>query len=1072
MFNALTHFYISYIKKKILKENSLLVFKNFPNNFILEIANTFKFLTDPSILFKDEMINLQSILKNKKAIIQNLFSLESHQPQILLYEELLLSIQNLHDIDLIEADIFIFTNSSYSSIPNQSTILFSDLDHEIDEGKTEFDNDSIFSVFYANSYIQDKWNLIQSKNIETKGNKRIKVIDYADVFDMEKIKIINNSAIKEKSDLLFNIYSMSEPEYIQFKSDLFIGTLDIKKIHSVSFMIDLYVQKNSETMNEIQFINFLLTQNKIFVQNIGLTKKVSKSSRADFVEILKKYWKSDNFRNLEFYENPDMNKEINILRQDFIIDEIIDQVENVKNGKNHNDIFMTAPTGAGKSVLFQIPGIYLHEKSKFLTIVVSPLIALMFDQIAALKEKGITIAEVINSNVNYMKRNQIIKDVIDGKVSILYLSPELLLSYSDLKYFIGERELGLLVIDEAHLVTTWGRDFRIDYWYLGNYIRKLRNFFHQKFVVLALTATAVYGGKDDVVYETISSLNLKNPKFYIGNIKRKNIDFKINPLKITGSHETGKIQQTALRIKEYVINNQKAIAYFPWKRQIYETSNEIVPIIRKKTDVFLADLQSEQKKMIIEGFQKGDIRVVLATKAFGMGIDVPDINCIYHHAPSGSLSDYVQEIGRCARDEGIIGKAEIDFNTKDLKFSNILLGLSRLKQYQLKLVIQKLYQIFVNQNSKQNFLTTPEDFGFIFDRDHLDNNIKSALMLIEKDLLAKYGYNVLIVRPRNLFSQVFCCIKKSHENDFFEKYEGHYKLLKTINDNSRTDKDLASIEDCGDIYQLELAKIWEKNFAEYTFPELKKLFFNGALFLDEKKENYVFPRLMLKITLNANKEKSLKRLQCIFSLLYQVLTDFHEHYFNLDELIKSLKKEKISELESRKISNAIVSMFTYGFDPKISALDLSNDIAFLHKRSADFSGEEYRFSDEMKFIKLRNNSYKYFNILFPDSDAVFKKYIPIGNISKEFRVQLAYLLEAFDIGYFEIIGGEYPQIFVRFNDPNRIKQLAQGAKYSNVLLDGVKKRHERASEKLIHFFTTTMNNKERWLYIEDYFLGK
>ena len=246
------------------------------------------------------------------------------------------------------------------------------------------------------------------------------------------------------------------------------------------------------------------------------------------------------FRTISFYKNPDLDKEVVEISQGQIIREIIRQAENAydaEKGKSFRDIFITASTGAGKSVMFQIPAVYLAEKYNKLTIIIEPVKALMQDQKEKLISSGYTRVEAFNSDlITQVEKEAVLKRIKDGEVDLLYLSPETLLSYS-IETIIGEREIGLLIVDEAHIVTTWGVGFRPDYWYLGNYINRLRHraqvnrsekrkIYH--FPVCAFTATAINGGIDDSVGETIISLYMENPVKYIGYTKRQDIKFKIN----------------------------------------------------------------------------------------------------------------------------------------------------------------------------------------------------------------------------------------------------------------------------------------------------------------------------------------------------------------------------------------------------------------------------------------------------------------------------------------------------------------------------------------------------------------
>ena len=245
------------------------------------------------------------------------------------------------------------------------------------------------------------------------------------------------------------------------------------------------------------------------------------------------------FRKIKFYNNPDIDNEIVEVSQAKIIQDIIQQAENSydeSNTKSYRDIFITASTGAGKSVMFQIPAVYLAKKYNKLTIIIEPVKALMQDQKEKLISNGYTRVEAFNSDlITQVEKEQVLKRIKDGEVDLLYLSPETLLSYS-IETIIGDREIGLLIVDEAHIVTTWGFGFRPDYWYLGGYINRLRNQIQTSrgikrkvyhFPICAFTATAINGGKDDSVSDTIVSLYMENPIKYIGYVKRDDIQFDI-----------------------------------------------------------------------------------------------------------------------------------------------------------------------------------------------------------------------------------------------------------------------------------------------------------------------------------------------------------------------------------------------------------------------------------------------------------------------------------------------------------------------------------------------------------------
>jgi len=210
----------------------------------------------------------------------------------------------------------------------------------------------------------------------------------------------------------------------------------------------------------------------------------------------------------------------------------VNEVEKAIASKGHRDVFVTSPTGSGKSAMFQIPAIYLAEKYNLLTVIISPLIGLMNDQVNGLDLRGYKYSRTVNSNISPIIKEKIYEEIANGECHILYLSPESMLSKGDFLEAIGDRNIGLFVVDEAHIVTTWGKQFRPDYWFLGNHVSKLRKLQIGKsgmsFVIATFTATAIFGGVEDMYHETVQSLNMVDPITYLGKIYRPDIKITIN----------------------------------------------------------------------------------------------------------------------------------------------------------------------------------------------------------------------------------------------------------------------------------------------------------------------------------------------------------------------------------------------------------------------------------------------------------------------------------------------------------------------------------------------------------------
>ena len=379
---------------------------------------------------------------------------------------------------------------------------------------------------------------------------------------------------------------------------------------------------------------------EVFLDELELYQEKIEYNDSQFVHVLQKYWgNAAQFRPLLFYKDPDRSQETEIITQGQIIAEIVDQCEAAQDGDIFSNIFITAPTGSGKSILFQIPAIYLAEKYNLVTIVVSPLIALMNDQVDQLqRERGISIAACINSSMSIEERSDVIDQIHAGKKSLLYLAPELLLT-THLQSFLGGRQVGMVVIDEAHTVTSWGRDFRSDYWFLGDFLKQTARD-GLSFPVLCLTATAVYSGDDDVVNDTIHELGLGKTIIHLGNVKRSNISFDIqrhNPAEVEGRIENAKLDLTLKRMREYIARGEKVLTYFPYRSQVDQIYNLVNATDHVKIRRYHGQIPSAERKMVERDYKAGTAMGLFCTKAFGMGIDVGDIKHVIptqHEGPT------------------------------------------------------------------------------------------------------------------------------------------------------------------------------------------------------------------------------------------------------------------------------------------------------------------------------------------------------------------------------------------------------------------------------------------------------
>lgn len=833
--------------------------------------------------------------------------------------------------------------------------------------------------------------------------------------------------------------------------DIFIDDIIQNDKHNQSLFLKFHQKQpvTSDQENRILALNWFMSFSKgelIYVIENSISGDYSPS--AELNKLLKQYW-GDNasFRDIKIYKNPNVNSEIVEVSQGQIVQTLINEYENVKAGHEYRDVFLTAPTGAGKSLLFQLPAFYIASKGD-VTIVVSPLIALMKDQVSAIiSQRGFTRVAYINSEVSLLDRDNIIQKCKSGQIDILYMAPELLMSY-DVRYFIGERHIGLMVIDEAHLITTWGRDFRVDYWYIGNHINKIRKYSDQEFPMIAVTATAVYGGdKNDMVFDTVDSLMMHTPHFFIGIVKRDDIEFIINNYDSeTRGFDTVKIKQTAEFIHNVNTLGFKTLVYAPYTDQVRKIINVVNDGEEIAVKYYGGQLDSLSKEQAEKAFRGNEKKVMVCTKAFGMGVDIPDIQVVYHHAPSGLLPDYVQEIGRAARDKDITGYAVLNYSPRDQKYSKQLYGMSSLKLFQLKAVLKKVYDTYRNNGHKRNMLLSVDDFAFAFnDMDDVETKVKTALMMIEKDYLAKERYNVLLARPKQLFTKVFASVSHSGYSGLTRLYPKSIKKLM-----ERQTGDI--------IVQIDLNTLWADNYSDKSFPILKRDYYIGKLFngID------VSPRIKVSYVID-NIDDTIDKITNALEIIKAFLISQGFHFFEKDDMVAALKKY-YDDRTARQLAAFVLASYS--------------------GRQTSFCGgiEENAFLQE---IPTTPRQYKVFGNRYEGSFAHIIKLLTklFGSVNKDpFRflskenslpyVRIGNLMEILDCGSFEMQGGESPMIFIRLNNPEKVHYDSQNPNYQNILFEKTLEKHTVSTEIMNHFFTRSFSNKERWNFIEDFFLGE
>jgi len=406
------------------------------------------------------------------------------------------------------------------------------------------------------------------------------------------------------------------------------------------------------------------------------------------------------------------------------------------------------PTGTGKSICYQIPALSRFDKTGALTVVISPLVALMADQVQGLARAGIASAVTINGLLSLPERQDALDKVRLGDAAILLISPEQLRSTS-VRSVLAQREVGLWVLDEAHCVSKWGHDFRPDYRYVGRFIKESTG--DEIAPVLCLTATA----KPDVVQDIRGHFSERLGLDLVlldGGASRTNLSFKVLP-----TQRTTKMADIldALETDLPDTGASGAVVYCA-TRSATERVAEFLKQQGLAADRYHAGLSAEEKRDIQEAFRVGDLRIIAATNAFGMGIDKPDIRLVVHGDVPGSLENYLQEAGRAGRDQAP-AQCVLLFNTEDVDRQFSLSARSRLARHEISAVLKALRRLDNRTRKNGKVVATSgeivqEEKDHDFQRDSAtdDTRVKTAVAWLEEATLLSREENRVQIFPASL----------------------------------------------------------------------------------------------------------------------------------------------------------------------------------------------------------------------------------------------------------------------------------------------------------------------------------
>lgn len=782
-------------------------------------------------------------------------------------------------------------------------------------------------------------------------------------------------------------------------------------------------------------------------------RHLPENCRQGVTELLKDTYGYDHFRNLEIYADLFRSRETLCISQGQLIENVIREAEKAqKREAEPENILLTAPTGSGKSLLFQLPAIYLGKEYNLLTIVVSPLKALIVDQVEGLQDLGYQRVAYASSDLSPEQKMEVYRAVREGEVDLFYLSPELLLSY-DIKHFVGNRRIGMVVIDEAHTVTTWGKEFRVDYWFLGRYLSALKQNLGYTFPLFALTATAVWNpkGGNDMVFETIRSLQMEPCALYVGTVKRKNIGFDIRQLTLEEgeTYDKGKQRVISERVENF-LDGHKTLLYYPFAGGID---------MRIKTWVRSADWRlvasyygkkdKEQKAAIVQEFKEGMKRMIVATKAFGMGVDISDIDRVYHVAPSSTFVDYIQEIGRAARDADVQGVAATDYHERDFYYMKRLHQTGNIAQDQLALILKKLMEVYRMKGEKEEILVSLSDFEFVVKLPRTKNKleyeselgqlIKTALLWLEDDLSQRYGRRLLEVSPQNLLTEGY--IQDKTGDTFVREFQAY----------------LTKVEDEEGVYRARLDSLWEERFPELGYREFKQKLNNGTLWEGSRAVSVGKHEVLLKEDTAVIRQRMDSLFKSLVTMLKTALLKTKGR-FDEEELravfaehgmdVPSAKRFIGSLLESRTEEGRSVSYIS-----SVKKKE-SNELSFTVTKGFDLLLSRYQKLFTQRIAGTKGERLQFYCTPFSDLNMLLN------------------LLSMLDCLSFSVEGGGTPCVHVRFNDPGLLQQLADSNEYHNLILDTNERIFEEQIDLFSSFFgTDILTDDQRWDFVEEYFTG-
>ena len=563
----------------------------------------------------------------------------------------------------------------------------------------------------------------------------------------------------------------------------------------------------------------------------------------------------------------------------------------VKAAVDNKSLLAVFPTGGGKSITFQVPALMSGLATKGLTVVISPLQSLMKDQVDNLEKIGITDAVTINGLLDPIERGKSFERVEDGSASLLYISPELLRSKTIERLLLG-RKIVRFVIDEAHCFSSWGQDFRVDYLYIGDFIRQIQDKKNlvETIPISCFTATAKKKVIEDICTYFKEKLSL-DLQIFSSNAARTNLKYKV----FENGDEEEKYNSVRNLIEE---KNCPTIIYVSRTKKAYSLAE------RLNKDGFNAKpyhgkMDVKEKTNNQDAFIKGEVPIMVATSAFGMGVDKKDIGMVIHYEISDSLENYIQEAGRAGRDEDITADCFVLFNEEDLGKHFILLNQTKLSIKEIQQVWKAIKEITKFRSSVSNSaLEIARKAGWDDNVVAIETRVTTAIAALEDAGYLKRGQNMPRVFANSILSKnAQEAIEKINSSQRFEekqKEKGIRIIKKLFSSKSKKQLNDEEAESRIDYISDHLGIVKEEVINIVNLLREEKI-------LADTKDLTAF------IKKGENINRSLKIVETFSQIEYFLLPLFEEQEktFHIKELNEEAEKKGCKEVTPHKIKTII-----------------------------------------------------------------------------------------------------------------------------------------------------------------------